>query len=193
MVELMNRTIKHATIKSYEYLDMAQLRAHVLAFVQSYNFQAPEGITLENTVHDVTRSGSEFCDCFEVQSGPTRMRQWNDCFGWQCSLALETGPNPTERGKLGSKRHIIVDAQGIPQVVLVSGANRHDSGRFSLSHVWMSYLQSKDCKAALQASRRQGLRLRLLQGLPEKAWNPQPNRKTWCGKHREARQASLGG
>lgn len=38
MVEHMNRTIKDATIKSYEYLDMTQLRAHVLAFVQSYNF-----------------------------------------------------------------------------------------------------------------------------------------------------------
>ncbi|HBO9989480.1 MULTISPECIES: IS5 family transposase [Pseudomonadota] len=42
----------------------------------------------------------------------------------------ETGPNPTDRGKLGSKRHIIVDAQGIPLVVLVSGANRHDSMMF---------------------------------------------------------------
>lgn len=38
MVERMNRTIRDATIKSYEYLDMAQLRAHVLAFVHSYNF-----------------------------------------------------------------------------------------------------------------------------------------------------------
>jgi hypothetical protein len=26
----------------------------------------------------------------------------------------ETGPNPTDRDKLGSKRHITVDAQGIP-------------------------------------------------------------------------------
>lgn len=42
----------------------------------------------------------------------------------------ETGPNPTDRGKLGSKRHIIVDAQGIPLVVLVSAANRHDSKMF---------------------------------------------------------------
>ncbi len=42
----------------------------------------------------------------------------------------ETGPNPTDRGKLGSKRHIVVDARGIPLVVLVSGANRHDSMMF---------------------------------------------------------------
>ena len=42
----------------------------------------------------------------------------------------ETGPNPTDRGKLGSKRHIVVDARGIPLVVLVGGANRHDSMLF---------------------------------------------------------------
>ena len=42
----------------------------------------------------------------------------------------ETGPNPTDRGKLGSKRHIVVDARGIPLVILVSGANRHDSKMF---------------------------------------------------------------
>lgn len=40
------------------------------------------------------------------------------------------GPNPTDRGKLGSKRHIVVDARGIPLVILVSGANRHDSKMF---------------------------------------------------------------
>lgn len=42
----------------------------------------------------------------------------------------ETGPDPTDRGKLGSKRHIVVDARGIPLVVLVSGANRHDCMMF---------------------------------------------------------------
>ncbi|MCC8397256.1 IS5 family transposase [Paraburkholderia sp. MMS20-SJTR3] len=39
----------------------------------------------------------------------------------------QTGPNPTDRGKLGSKRHIAVDRQGIPLAVVVTGANRHDS------------------------------------------------------------------
>ncbi len=42
----------------------------------------------------------------------------------------ETGPNPTDRGKLGSKRHIVVDARGIPLAVTVTGANRHDSMAF---------------------------------------------------------------
>ncbi|MGS1041652.1 IS5 family transposase [Burkholderia glumae] len=42
----------------------------------------------------------------------------------------ETGPNPTDRGKLGSKRHIVVDARSIPLAVTIMGANRHDSMAF---------------------------------------------------------------
>ena len=38
MVERMNRTIKESTIKAYEYEGLEQLREHVQAFVQSYNF-----------------------------------------------------------------------------------------------------------------------------------------------------------
>jgi transposase len=38
----------------------------------------------------------------------------------------KTGPNPTDRRKLGSKHHLIVDAQGIPLAIILSGANRHD-------------------------------------------------------------------
>jgi transposase len=36
------------------------------------------------------------------------------------------GPNPTDRGKPGTKRHLIVDRQGIPLAALLTGANRHD-------------------------------------------------------------------
>ncbi|WP_435382758.1 IS5 family transposase [Crenobacter oryzisoli] len=43
----------------------------------------------------------------------------------------ETGPNPTDRGKLGSKRHIIVDRRGIPLALSITGANRHDSMVFA--------------------------------------------------------------
>ena len=42
----------------------------------------------------------------------------------------KTRPNPTDRGKLGSKRHIVVDAVGIALAVTVTGANRHDSMAF---------------------------------------------------------------
>ena len=42
----------------------------------------------------------------------------------------ETGPNPTDRGKPGSKHHLIVDGQGIPLAVGLSAANVHDSNFF---------------------------------------------------------------
>lgn len=38
-----------------------------------------------------------------------------------------TGPNPTDRGKPGTKRHLVVDRAGIPLALLLSGANVHDS------------------------------------------------------------------
>ncbi|BCM04298.1 hypothetical protein MAFF301560_36850 (plasmid) [Ralstonia solanacearum] len=39
----------------------------------------------------------------------------------------QTGPNPTDRGKLDSKRHLAVDRRGVPLALSVTGANRHDS------------------------------------------------------------------
>jgi transposase len=36
------------------------------------------------------------------------------------------GPNPTDRGKPGTKRHLFTDATGLPLAVLVTGANVHD-------------------------------------------------------------------
>ena len=38
-----------------------------------------------------------------------------------------TGPNPTDRGKPGSKYHLLVDRHGIPLAGDVSAANTHDS------------------------------------------------------------------
>jgi len=38
-----------------------------------------------------------------------------------------TGPSPVDRGKRGSKYHLLVDRQGIPLAVLLSMANVHDS------------------------------------------------------------------
>ena len=37
------------------------------------------------------------------------------------------GPNPTDRGKAGTKRHLITDRAGVPLAALLTGANRHDS------------------------------------------------------------------
>ena len=38
----------------------------------------------------------------------------------------KTGPNPTDRRKLGSKHHLLTDAHGIPLATVLTGANRHD-------------------------------------------------------------------
>ena len=41
-----------------------------------------------------------------------------------------TGPNPTDRGRPGSKRHLITDRRGIPLAFLLTGANVNDSVPF---------------------------------------------------------------
>lgn len=38
-----------------------------------------------------------------------------------------TGPNPVDRGKPGTKRHLLADRRGIPLAALLTGANRQDS------------------------------------------------------------------
>ncbi|MGP3954047.1 IS5 family transposase [Streptomyces sp. 7N604] len=38
-----------------------------------------------------------------------------------------TGPNPVDRGKYGSKIHLVTDRNGLPLSVGISGANTHDS------------------------------------------------------------------
>ena len=43
---------------------------------------------------------------------------------------MNTGPNPTDRGKAGTKHHILVDRQGTPLAIVQSGANVHDSVMF---------------------------------------------------------------
>ena len=40
------------------------------------------------------------------------------------------GPNPTDRGKPGTKRHLVTDRRGIPLAFLLTGANVHDSAPF---------------------------------------------------------------
>jgi putative transposase len=41
-------------------------------------------------------------------------------------VGVKRGKNPTDRAKLGCKRHVLTDGKGIPLAVVVTGANRHD-------------------------------------------------------------------
>jgi transposase len=42
----------------------------------------------------------------------------------------KVGKNPTDRGKPGSKRHLVSDRKGVPLAVVLTGANVHDSNVF---------------------------------------------------------------
>lgn len=42
----------------------------------------------------------------------------------------KTGKNPTDRGKPGSKRHVVSDRKGVPLAVVLTAANVHDSNVF---------------------------------------------------------------
>jgi Transposase DDE domain len=53
----------------------------------------------------------------------SRGRQFDQGGFW----GLQTGPNPTDRAKSGSKRHVICDGCGIPLAIQLTGANRNDS------------------------------------------------------------------
>src|ERR1035438_305863 len=48
-------------------------------------------------------------------------------FGPGSFWGRQTGPNPTDRAKPGSKRHLICDSQGVPLAIQLTGANRNDS------------------------------------------------------------------
>jgi transposase len=39
----------------------------------------------------------------------------------------QTGPNPVDRGRAGTKHHLLVDRKGIPLAATISAANVHDS------------------------------------------------------------------
>ena len=60
--------------------------------------------------------------CHRLQAGGSRQRL---CGGQKGGSA--TGANPTDRGKAGTKRHVLTDAQGIPLAIRLTGANVHDS------------------------------------------------------------------
>ena len=83
----------------------------------------------------------------EWQRGGVWMRLWrilldyaqqHGCLDWSRSAldsisipaprgGSHTGPNPTDRGKAGSKLHLLIDGQGLPLAISLSGANVHDS------------------------------------------------------------------
>ena len=46
--------------------------------------------------------------------------------GQGSSRGERTGHNPTDRSKLGTKRHVLTDQRGTPLSAVITGANTHD-------------------------------------------------------------------
>ena len=68
-----------------------------------------------------------------VRSGP-EVASW-DVVVDSCSVRAKrggelTGPNPTDRGKAGTKYHVVVATDGLPLGVVPSAANVHDTRLF---------------------------------------------------------------
>ena len=63
------------------------------------------------------------------QGGPDRLVASLPRLGQRCRQkgGEETGPNPVDRGRPGTKRHLVTDAGGVPLAVALTGANVHDS------------------------------------------------------------------
>ena len=64
---------------------------------------------------------------FSVRSNRLVAGGSRQLFGTRGFWGTRTGPNPTDRAKLGSKRHLICDGRGVPLAIYLTGANRNDS------------------------------------------------------------------
>ncbi|MDW8227912.1 MAG: transposase [Anaerolineales bacterium] len=56
-------------------------------------------------------------------------RKWHSVDSMMSASPLggsKTDKNPTDRGKLGSKVHLLVDERGSPLAIYTTGANQHD-------------------------------------------------------------------
>ena len=67
-----------------------------------------------------------------VRSGPEAAAAAWDVVVDSCNVRAKrggelTGPNPTDRGKRGTKYHVVVASDGIPLAALPSAANVHDT------------------------------------------------------------------
>jgi transposase len=75
-----------------------------------------------------------------------------------------TGPNPTDRGKAGTKYHVVVSTDGIPLAVVPSAANVHDTRLFPhllrLAQVVCAAIGRLYADAAYDSADNRGLGLR---------------------------------
>ena len=66
-------------------------------------------------------------ECEELKQVHWDWQSADGCMGKARHGGDKVGKNPTDRGKNGTKRSVIVDEQGGPLGVVIDGANRHDA------------------------------------------------------------------
>jgi transposase len=106
----------------------------------------------------------------------------------------KTGPNPTDRRKLGSKHHLIVDAQGIPLAVILTGANRHDITQLDALVQAIPHIRGKRGTSPAQAANRSGrpgLQFRATSAALARTWHHARARKNWLAPWQRTRQNAL--
>ena len=82
-------------------------------------------------------------ECEEL-GGVDREWQAADCAMGKARWEGAVGRDPTDQGKAGSKRSILLDTGGGPLSLVVAGANVHDSKLLALTLAWLS-----KCRAIL--------------------------------------------
>ena len=80
-----------------------------------------------------------------------------------------TGNNPTDRSKLGTKRHILTDKEGIPLSAVISSASTHDVKL--VTDVVDNAVIKRPSSSSKPKSRRKGRRRRLQHLCLDKAYN----------------------
>ena len=106
-----------------------------------------------------------------------------------------TGPNPTDRGKLGSKIHLTTDRNGLPLSLGISGANMHDSLGLEPLVRGIPPIRSRRGPrrrrpTKLHADR---LRLRPSASMASQPWHPSPHRPQRRRVLTAARPSPVGG
>src|SRR5215472_7936001 len=97
----------------------------------------PRELGASSTVHDRFQAWEEAGFCRALwEAGPAGYEElagidwrWQALDGAMTKAPFggaATGPNPTDRGKRGTKRSLLTDGAGIPLALVVDGANRHD-------------------------------------------------------------------
>ncbi len=112
-----------------------------------------------------------------------------------------TGPNPTDKGKAGWKRHFVADRGGLPLAVVLRALQTSVTRR-SWKRPWMASSRSSGllvgnpvgrARASEEAARRQSLRFPPLpQSLEEEEYNT-THRPPWDRLEREVGTAQVGG